>query len=198
MRKDSPSNGQREVRNTSRGSGSQRSSEQGYRGEIYTRRFKYNTNSYFFNLKENREGSIYLNIVESRECEGRGFKRHSLLIFAEQRKKFASTCLESLEALAEGRDYHQEIESPQRSFQFQIQKKRYRFLSIREASQHYGKPIQAQIQIAQDCAGDFSRILIEIMEKWLERESSRTGAVRKKVLRTMKPPREPSNPYDFN
>ncbi len=159
--------------------GQRSAAQQNYRGEIFSRRLKYTAEkSYFFNLKENREAEIYLNIVESRQAtdEGYGFQRHSILIFVEQRQSFVSQCLEALEALAQGKNFQGEVKSKQRQFNFQMQQKRGKahnmYLAIRESSQHYGKPLQQQIKISQNYATIFSQALIETVEIWLQQKAS--------------------------
>ena len=172
-----------------------------YRGELYSRRLKCDTkSSFFFNLKQNREGDIYLNIVESRNQnkvhvrpggnisytsnEETLFKRHSILIFSEQRQGFARECLAALEALGEGQDYRGQAESLQRQFSFQTQCKRHnRLLIIREDSHHYGKPLQEQLQIPQNIAGEFSQTLIQSIEKWLEIEQEQPSKAHKELVK---------------
>ena len=148
----------------------------GYRGEMLSQRLKYSSEiSYFFNLKKNRDSDIYLNLVESRRIEGDKniFKRHSVLIFSEQREGFICECLAALEALAEGRVHQGTVESAQRQFGFYIHKASSGFsLTIREDSQHYDKPLQEQLQITQQCANSFSQILIEVTEEWLQLEQN--------------------------
>ncbi|WGK68281.1 DUF3276 family protein [Candidatus Haliotispira prima] len=174
-----------------------------YRGELYSLRLKNNaSNSYFLNLKENREADIYLNIVESRteqksggpqDVHGAGstFRRHSILIFAEQREAFVSECLAALDALAENRDHCGQVDSVQRQFSLRTEQKKRNSavtLVIQENSHHYGKPLQEQVQITQDCASAFSRAFIEMIEKWLEYEKQRPdktaapNVARKKVM----------------
>jgi hypothetical protein len=53
----------------------------GLRGEIYTEKAMSGKRTYFFNVKENRNGDRYLNIVESKKNEENNFERFSLIIF---------------------------------------------------------------------------------------------------------------------
>ncbi len=61
----------------------------GERGEIFSNRVYVDEGqkTYFFNIKENRFGDIYLNIVESRKTE-RGFQRSSIVVFKEDLDSF--------------------------------------------------------------------------------------------------------------
>ncbi len=55
----------------------------GIRGELYTTEVKLDNRSYFFNVKENRAGDVFLQIVESKKGDGLDFDRHQIAIFAE-------------------------------------------------------------------------------------------------------------------
>ena len=59
----------------------------GIRSELYTTEVLLDNRSYFFNVKENRMGDIFLQIVESKKGEGAGFDRHQIVVFAEDMKK---------------------------------------------------------------------------------------------------------------
>lgn len=62
----------------------------GQRGEVFTlKRFVEDGGlTYFFNVKENRYGDLFMNLVESRKRENR-FLRFSLIIYSEDFKKFS-------------------------------------------------------------------------------------------------------------
>ena len=60
----------------------------GIRGELYTTQVVLDNRSYFFNVKENRTGDVFLQIVESKKGEGVDFDRHQVAIFAEDMQKF--------------------------------------------------------------------------------------------------------------
>jgi hypothetical protein len=63
----------------------------GTRGEVYsTRVFTQNERrTYFFNVKENRTGDLFLNIVESKKHPGmEDFERHQVVVFEEDLEKF--------------------------------------------------------------------------------------------------------------
>ncbi len=177
-----------------------------YRGELYSRHLRNSKGSdYFMNLKENREGDIYLNLVEScksqspqgkqatkqtaqpMECStepqkmekgGKIFpRRHSILVFAEQRRDFAAACLAALAALNKGEMGHcTQVDDIRRRFSFQVQQRKgSAVLSIREEGLHYGKVLRQQLQVTQDCAEDFSQLLIRVIEKWLNCEQKPPG-----------------------
>ena len=55
----------------------------GQRGEVFSRRLSSNNErrTYFFNVKENRGGDVYLSIVESKKQESLDFDRHQIVVF---------------------------------------------------------------------------------------------------------------------
>lgn len=59
----------------------------GIRGELYTTDVVLENRTYFFNVKENRAGDIFLQIVESKKGDGADFDRHQIAIFAEDMQK---------------------------------------------------------------------------------------------------------------
>ena len=61
----------------------------GQRGEIFTsKRFADDGSlTYFFNVKENRYGDLFLNLVESKKRDNK-FKRFSLIVYIEDLTKF--------------------------------------------------------------------------------------------------------------
>lgn len=60
----------------------------GARGELYTTEVYLENRSYFFNVKENRNGDVFLQVVESKTREGADTDRHQIAIFAEDLQKF--------------------------------------------------------------------------------------------------------------
>ena len=60
----------------------------GVRGEIFSTRLILPNRTYFLNVKENRLGDLYLNIVESKNKETGGFERQSLIVFADDLPAF--------------------------------------------------------------------------------------------------------------
>ncbi|MCY4377695.1 MAG: DUF3276 family protein [Spirochaetaceae bacterium] len=56
----------------------------GQRGELFSSRMTVGNRTYFFNVKENRAGDIYLNVVESKKRgDDTNFERHSIMVFEE-------------------------------------------------------------------------------------------------------------------
>lgn len=60
----------------------------GIRGELFSTKVSLQNRTYFFNVKENRMGDLYLNIVESKNKETGGFERQSVVLFAEDLQEF--------------------------------------------------------------------------------------------------------------
>jgi hypothetical protein len=85
----------------------------GVRGEIFSTRVLLQNRTYFFNVKENRMGDLYLNIVESKNKESGGFERQSVILFAEDLREFLAGFDESLRVL-EKADREKKRASPSR------------------------------------------------------------------------------------
>ena len=60
----------------------------GLRGEVFSTRANSDKRTYFFNVKENRMGDLFLNIVESKKHGEEGFERHSVMVFEEDIEEF--------------------------------------------------------------------------------------------------------------
>ena len=71
----------------------------GVRGEIFSSRVMLPNRTYFFNVKENRMGDLYLNIVESKNRETGGFDRQSVVLFADDLQEFLKGFDESLRVM---------------------------------------------------------------------------------------------------
>jgi hypothetical protein len=71
----------------------------GIRGEIFSTKVALVNRTYFFNVKENRLGDLYLNIVESKNKDTGGFDRQSVILFADDVQEFLSGFDESLQVL---------------------------------------------------------------------------------------------------
>ena len=65
----------------------------GSRGELFSTRATTARRTYFFNVKENRQGDVFLNLVESKKASESDFQRQSIVVFQEDLGDF----LESLE-----------------------------------------------------------------------------------------------------
>lgn len=60
----------------------------GMRGELFTTQVFLENRTYFFNVKENRNGDVFLQIVESKSKDGADFDRHQIAVFAEDMQQF--------------------------------------------------------------------------------------------------------------
>jgi hypothetical protein len=60
----------------------------GTRGEIFSSKANTAKRTYFFNVKENRTGDLFLNIVESKKSEEDRFERRSVIVFREDLASF--------------------------------------------------------------------------------------------------------------
>ena len=60
----------------------------GIRGELFSTRVTCNGRTYFFNVKENRMGDMFLTVVESKPTEAEGFERRSVVVFREDMAEF--------------------------------------------------------------------------------------------------------------
>ena len=65
------------------------------RGELFTTQVTLDKRNYFFNVKENRNGDVFLQIVESKIKDGEDDRR-AIVVFAEDMKKFFGGMDESL------------------------------------------------------------------------------------------------------
>ena len=63
----------------------------GLRGEVFSTRANSDKRTYFFNVKENRNGDLFLNIVESKKHGEEGFERHSVMVFEEDIEEFVDS-----------------------------------------------------------------------------------------------------------
>ncbi len=75
----------------------------GIRGELFTTQITLENRSYFFNVKENRAGDVFLQIVESKKGDGTDFDRHQIAIFAEDMQKVLKGLDESLKFIEKDR-----------------------------------------------------------------------------------------------
>jgi len=71
----------------------------GVRGELFSTKIILPNRTYFFNVKENRMGDLYLNIVESKNRETGGFDRQSVILFADDLQEFLKGFDESLKVM---------------------------------------------------------------------------------------------------
>ena len=58
------------------------------RGEIFSSQVQTEKRTYFFNVKENRTGSHFLNIVENKKMPNGNYDRHSIMVYEEDIENF--------------------------------------------------------------------------------------------------------------
>lgn len=71
----------------------------GLRGELFSTRMACDGRTYFFNVKENRVGDLFLTIVESKPTETGDFDRRSVVVFQDSAADFLKALSQSLEAM---------------------------------------------------------------------------------------------------
>ncbi|MBQ9539516.1 MAG: DUF3276 family protein [Treponema sp.] len=74
----------------------------GIRGELYTTQVQVNNRSYFFNVKENRNGDVFLQVVESKISDGEDDRR-AIVIFEDNMKDFLGGLEDSLRFIEKNR-----------------------------------------------------------------------------------------------
>ena len=79
----------------------------GARGELFTTQIYLDNRSYFFNVKENRTGDVFLQIVESKNRDGAEADRHQIAIFSEDMQKFLQGMEKSLDFIEKDRKARQ-------------------------------------------------------------------------------------------
>ena len=79
----------------------------GARGELFTTQVYLDNRSYFFNVKENRTGDVFLQIVESKNRDGIEADRHQIAIFADDMQKFLQGMEKSLDFVEKDRKARQ-------------------------------------------------------------------------------------------
>ena len=60
----------------------------GIRGELFSTKVSCEGRTYFFNVKQNRMGDVFLSIVESKPTETESFDRRSIVVFREDMRGF--------------------------------------------------------------------------------------------------------------
>lgn len=73
----------------------------GIRGELFSTRVHSQSEkrTYFFNIKENRNGDLFLNIVESKKHGESDFERHQIVVFREDIEAFVRAFQQATEYL---------------------------------------------------------------------------------------------------
>ena len=75
----------------------------GSRGEIFSARAVAGRRTYFFNVKENRHGDVFLNLVESKKNGETEFERHSIIVFEEDLENFLAGFNQAVEFIRENK-----------------------------------------------------------------------------------------------
>jgi hypothetical protein len=73
----------------------------GVRGELFSTRMACDGRTYFFNVKENRMGDLFLSIVESKPTETDEFDRRSIVVFQDNVEEFIKALRKSVDAMGE-------------------------------------------------------------------------------------------------
>ncbi len=71
----------------------------GIRGEVFSTKTSTGKRTYFFNIKENRHGDLFLNMVESKKQTDSSFERHSMIVFEEDLETFMEGLNQAVEFL---------------------------------------------------------------------------------------------------
>lgn len=87
----------------------------GARGELYTTEVYLDNRSYFFNVKENRTGDVFLQIVESKNRDGADGERHQIAIFADDMQKFLQGMERSLNYVEKDRKERAKIKAARKA-----------------------------------------------------------------------------------
>jgi hypothetical protein len=77
----------------------------GVRGEVFSSRLVTGDRTYFFNVKENVYGDLFLNIVESKGVEGgtEKFIRQSIVVYQEDIGEFIKEFQKSLDFIKQAK-----------------------------------------------------------------------------------------------
>ncbi|MBI9099214.1 MAG: DUF3276 family protein [Spirochaetaceae bacterium] len=99
----------------------------GKRGELFTEKLfsENDSKTYFFNVKENRFGDYFLNIVESSKNENGRFDRYSIIVFEEDLDLFVNEFHKAIDVVKESHeDYMKELRtgSGKRVYSFHVKK----------------------------------------------------------------------------
>ena len=75
----------------------------GLRGELFSSRAISGRRTYFFNVKENRTGDVFLNLVESKKNTETDFDRHSIIVFKDDLDVFMDGLNRAVRFIREGK-----------------------------------------------------------------------------------------------
>ena len=86
----------------------------GIRGELYTTQVVLTNRSYFFNVKENRAGDVFLQIVESKN-QGADSDRHQIAVFEEDMQKFFGGLDDSLKFIQKNKKEREKLRAERKA-----------------------------------------------------------------------------------
>ncbi len=98
----------------------------GARGELYTTEVYLDNRAYFFNVKENRTGDVFLQIVESKSRDGSDGERHQIAIFADDMQKVLQGLDRSLTYIEKDRKERAKAKAAKKAAKEEKAKKIYR------------------------------------------------------------------------
>ncbi len=98
----------------------------GARGELFTTEVYLDNRSYFFNVKENRTGDVFLQIVESKSRDGAEGERHQIAIFADDMQKFLQGMDRSLNYIEKDKKERAKIKAARKAEKAEKIKKIYK------------------------------------------------------------------------
>ena len=78
----------------------------GIRGEVFTSKASSGKRTYFFNVKENRHGDLFLNVVESKKSGESNFERHSIIVFQEDLEVFMEEFQKAVSFMRENQSWN--------------------------------------------------------------------------------------------
>lgn len=119
----------------------------GARGELFTTEVYLDNRSYFFNVKENRTGDVFLQIVESKNRDGADLDRHQIAIFAEDMQKFLQGMNSSLAFIEKDRKARAKIRAEKKEEKKKIYK-------LHQAKQDDGIKRTGRVHVVSKRAAD--------------------------------------------
>ncbi len=87
----------------------------GARGELFTTEVYLENRCYFFNVKENRNGDVFLQVVESKNRDGADGDRHQIAVFAEDMQQFLQGIDRSLNFIEKDRKQRAKIKAAKKA-----------------------------------------------------------------------------------
>lgn len=116
----------------------------GRRGEVFTRKIfvKEGEKTYFFNIKENRYGEIFLNLVESSKRDSGEFMRKSIMVYKEDFHAFQEGFRVSLDYLRGDRRENFSLEKGEeqgrRKYHFSVKWNKFKWGSLFVSEERLG------------------------------------------------------------